>query len=190
MTDVPLAGPTAPDELKRLFLEAVARPTDIHRHLTVLRDTASGLRHITELGVGTGQSTLAWLLVQPERLLCVDLGWQDCVLQLETVRGKTDFVFWVADSRWVEIEETDLLFIDTCHDRRHLLEELRRHAGKVRRYLVLHDTETFAHQNEPGEPGEGLVDALDQWLPEHPEWMVQLHHPWCSGLTILQRVRP
>lgn len=189
MTDVFLAAPTAPEELKRLFLEAVARPTDIHRHLTVLRDTASGCRHITELGVGTGQSTLAWLLVQPDRLLCVDLGWQDCVPQLEAVRGRTDFTFWIADSRWVEIEETDLLFIDTCHDRKHLLAELDRHASKARRYIVLHDTETFARKNEPGEAGEGLWDALDEWLPAHPEWVVQNHHSWSNGLTIFRRVR-
>lgn len=187
MPDVFLAGPTAPDELKRLFLEAVERPTDIHRHLSVLRDTASGLRHITELGVGSGQSTLAWLLVQPDELLCVDLGWQECIPILEKVAGRTKLTFWVADSRWVELPETDLLFIDTCHDRAHLLEELRAHAARARQYIVLHDTETFGRKNERNEAGEGLWDALDAWLPWHPSWRVELHHPWSNGLTILRR---
>lgn len=188
MPDVFLAGPTAPERLKELFLEAVERPTDIHGHLTVLRDTASGLRHITELGVGTGQSTLAWLLVQPEKLLCVDLGFQACVPTLEKVRGRTDFVFWVADSRWVEIEETDLLFVDTIHEKEHLLEELNRHAGKVRCYLVLHDTTTFDDKGESGKPGTGLWAGLQEWLPEHPEWEVLCRHHHSNGLTILKRV--
>src|SRR5580704_2521135 len=116
MIDVPLAAPTAPDELRRMFLEACARPSDIHQHLTVLRDTASGLRHITEMGVGTGQSTLAWLLVQPDKLVCYDLGFQDCVRPLEKICGRTDFRFYLGHSLYVAIEPTDLLFIDTNHN--------------------------------------------------------------------------
>ena len=37
-----------------------------------------------------------------------------------------------------------LLFIDTRRDYEQLTEELRRHAGRVRRYIVLYDTATSA----------------------------------------------
>jgi hypothetical protein len=190
MTDVFLAAPTAPERLKELFLEACRRPTGIDGHMTVLRDTASGLRRVTELGVGEGWSTLAWLLVQPDELLCVDLGWQACVPRLKSLAGRTRFTFWVADDRLVEIPETDLLFIDTVHDRSHLLEELRLHAGKARRYLVLHDTTTFAHRNEPGVAGEGLWDAVEQWLPAHPEWQLSHRAHHSNGLAVFTRVKP
>lgn len=187
MLDVHLAAPTACDELRQMFLDACAQPTSIHQHLTVLRDTASGCRHITEFGVGEGWSTLAWLLVQPDKLLCVDLGFQACVPVFERLRGRTDFVFWVGDARLVAIEETDLLFIDTIHARSHLEEELRVHADKARRFIVLHDTDTFGRQDEAHTPGQGLLDAVDAWLPHHPEWRIAGHWTHNNGLTILQR---
>lgn len=50
--------------------------------------------------------------------------------------------------REVEIAERDLLVIDTRHDDDQLREELRLHAGKVRRYVVLHDTTTDGERGE------------------------------------------
>ena len=186
MTDIHLAAPTAPEELRQLFLEACARPTDIHQHLTVLRDTGSGQKHITEMGVGTGQSTLAWLLVQPEKLVCYDLGWQECIPTLQRVKGQTDFRFFLGSSLHVEIEETDLLFIDTSHSYRALREELRLHAPKVRNHLVLHDTTTFADHGEDGST-PGLWQAVEEFLAANPHWRILSRHHHSNGLTILGR---
>jgi hypothetical protein len=187
MIDVPLAGPTASDELRRMFLDACARPTDIHQHLTVLRDTASGVKHITEMGVGTGQSTLAWLLVQPDKLVCYDWGFQDCVPTLQRVKGATDFRFYIADTRIVEIEPTDLLFIDTRHNYDQLSEELELHPSKVRRYIVLHDTTTFADHGEDGKP-PGLWQAVEEFLMAHPEWELMARFTHNNGLSILKNI--
>jgi hypothetical protein len=187
MTDVFLAGPTAPEELRQKFLEACAAPTDIHQHLTVLRDTGSGCPHITELGVGSGQSTLAWLLVQPDKLVCYDLGYQDCIPMLERLRGRTDFRFYVGHSRIVEIEPTDLLFIDTTHNYAHIKEELEMHAGKVQRFIVMHDTTTFGDHSEDNKP-PGMWQAIEEFLAAHPEWQLVHRHHHNNGLTILKRV--
>lgn len=185
MTDVPLAAPTAPEELRLAFLDACARPTSIHQHLTVLRDTASGLRHITELGVGEGWSTLAWLLVQPDVLYGYDLGWQACVPFLERHRGRTDFRFLVGHSHLIEIEETELLFLDTIHTASHLREELRLHAGKARKFLLLHDTTTFGDVGEDG--GPGLWGAVEELLAADPSWSLFWRHHHNNGLTCLRR---
>jgi hypothetical protein len=40
----------------------------------------------------------------------------------------------------VEIEETELLFIDTYHYYAQLKKELKLHAGKISRYIAFHDT--------------------------------------------------
>jgi hypothetical protein len=186
MTDVFLAAPTASEELRCLFVEACARPTSIHQHLTVLRDTASGHKHITEMGVGCGDSTLAWLLVQPDKLVCYDLGFQDCVPTLERVAGRTDFRFYVGDSRLVEIEASDILFIDTVHSYPHLKEELRLHAGKVRSYIILHDTTTFGAVSEDNKP-PGLWLAVEEFLAANPQWAVLHRHHHNNGLTILKK---
>jgi hypothetical protein len=187
VTDVFLAHPEAPEELKLLFLDACARPTSIHQHLTVLRDTASGLKHITELGVGEGWSTFAWLLVQPERLVLVDHGWQAVLPTLERVRGRTKIVFVESDDLMIRIEPTDLLFIDTEHHYAHLKEELRLHADRVSKYILLHDTTTF------GDVGEqphlvGVWPAIEEFLAAHPEWELFWRHTHNNGLTCLRRV--
>jgi hypothetical protein len=46
----------------------------------------------------------------------------------------------------VEIEPTDLLLIDTLHVYEQLQAELRRHAGQVRKYVVLPGTGTHGFQ--------------------------------------------
>ena len=106
MPDDPLkmAAPTAPEELRHAFLHACGHPHSMRGHMTVLADTASGLTHITEMGVGEGWSTLAWLLVQPERLVLVDAGVQACLPRLWALRGKTEIVFKHADTRDIDIE--------------------------------------------------------------------------------------
>ena len=64
--------------------------------------------------------------------------------RLAPLAGRTDFHFTVGDTKAIDIEETDLLFIDTLHTYDQLAAELARHGMKARRWIVLHDTTTFA----------------------------------------------
>jgi hypothetical protein len=64
----------------------------------------------------------------------------------------------------VEIEETDLLFIDTCDIYGQLQQELRLHAAKVRKYLVLTGYDHVRGEGRVGRPcrlvaGRGRVRA-------------------------------
>src|SRR5262249_15621011 len=83
-----------------------------------------------------------------------------------------------------DIEETDLLFIDTWHVYEQLRQELRRHAGKVRKYIVLHDTTTFGEHGDVAahkglwSAGEGFLAAGTFRLKE------RYHHN--NGLTVLE----
>lgn len=74
-----------------------------------------------------------------------------------------DFEFRIADTREVEIEETDFLFIDTRHVADCLIKELERSAPKVRKYIAFHDTTTFAIKGET-EGHDGLKKAMDQYM--------------------------
>lgn len=186
MTDVSRAAPTAPAELRQRYLDACVRSTDIHQHLTVMRDTAQNCRHITELGVGGGQSTLAWLLMQPDELLLVDLHEQTVLTDILRLRGRTKVTFVKADSAEVELPETDLLFIDTHHTYTHLVKELVRHGNKARRNIILHDTTTYGERGEDNQ-SPGLWRAVEEFLAANPHWWVLLRYTHCNGLTILQR---
>lgn len=90
------------------------------------------------------------------------------------------------DSLTIEIDPTDLLFIDTVHTAERLGAELARHAANVSLYLVLHDTETFGKRGEDG--GPGLLAAVELFLAAHPEWEISYQARHNNGLTVLRRI--
>ena len=104
---------------------------------------------------------------------------------LKSRQGATAFSFVQGDSLSVDIEPCDLLFIDTRHTAAQLTAELERHAGNVRRRIVLHDTQIFGERGEDG--GPGLLVALRAFLKAHPEWSVIYHTQVNHGLTVISR---
>jgi hypothetical protein len=77
------------------------------------------------------------------------------------------------------------LFLDTRHDYEQLREELRLHAGKVRKYLVLHDTTTFGERGET--PGHrGLWPAVEEFLAQGA-FRLRERYENNNGLTVLER---
>ena len=172
-----------------LYEQALARPSDIQGHLAYLYRLASTVEHVTEFGTRSGQSAAAFLHARPRRLVCYDTERSEAVALLEAAaQGEgVDFVFRQEDVLAVEIEPTDLLFIDTWHVEAQMREELSRHADRVRRYLVFHDTETFGQEGEtPGHPG--IWPAIAGFMRAHPQWRLLQHFPHHHGLTVFARV--
>jgi hypothetical protein len=100
--------------------------------------------------------------------------------------GRTELRFHEADSREVEIEPTDLMFVDTLHVYEQLQEELAQHAGRVRRFIALHDTTTFGEHGELA-GSRGLWPAVVEFLAAQPEWRIAARYHNNNGLTILER---
>ena len=172
-----------------MFREALERPSDIHEHLAYLYRLASTVDHVTEFGTRTGQSTCAFLFAAPRRLACYDLERPPNLPALEDAARENgvEFEFRQQDVLQVEIEQTDLLFIDTWHVEQQMRQELARHAGNVRRYLALHDTETFGLRGE-SEGHRGIWPAVADFLRHHPEWRLRQHFSNNNGLTVLVRL--
>ena len=104
----------------------------------------------------------------------------------------------------IEIEPTDLLFIDTQHTYTQLINELRLHSPKVRKYIACHDTVLYRHIGEginedldyhicPHLATKGLGDAINDFLDEDekinkkPTWKIIYDSSIQTGLTILER---
>ena len=132
-------------------------PSDINQHIPVIVQLAQECNHITEMGVRTVVSTWGWLAGAPkDGLISYDLYnpkyWlgenNDPIKDVSDTAEAYDikFKFVEADVCEIEIEETDLLFIDTWHVYDQLKEELRIHSNKARKYICFHDTTSFAHQ--------------------------------------------
>ena len=174
--------------LADLYHAACSTPSDIYEHLPKLYELASQCRHVTELGTRAGTSTTAFLFAQPDKLVCYDMVKHPRIDLLRALAGRTLFHFRLADVLTVDIDETDLLFIDTYHVYEQLKEELRLHAGKAGKYIVLHDTTIFAERGEAA-ASRGLWPAVEEFLAQGSFRLLE-RHTNNSGLTVLEAVGP
>jgi len=157
----------------------------INEHLGILTQYAQEVDHITEFGVERGNSTAAFLLGQPKVLRSYDIVPLACEEDLGKLKGETDFKFIQKDVLKVDIDRTDLLFIDTYHDFSQLYAELFSHAFKVNKYILLHDTESFGMRGQ--HESDGLLPAIAKFLLYNTEWRVKTHYKNCNGLSVLER---
>ena len=154
-------------------------PTDINEHVETLYEYASKCNHVTEMGVRTGVSTRG-LLKAGKTLRSYDIIQHEDVQSLFYAASKVfDAKYFGANTLDLEIDETDMLFIDTDHTYAQLSGELALHADKVRKYLAFHDT--VYHCND-------LVPAIFEFLDKSKgEWTIEKHFKNNNGLTILKR---
>jgi hypothetical protein len=106
----------------------------------------------------------------------------------------------------LEIEETDLLFLDTWHAYCQLKAELDTHSSKAKKYIIMHDTdvdgivgETIRNGWDAVSQSEktgftleeincGLIRAIDEFLDNNKNWKMREKYNNNNGLTILERI--
>lgn len=177
------------DELvAELFHRAAGTPSDIFEHLPYLYRLASTVNHVTEMGTRTGQSTLAFIRAKPGKLVSYDIVRHPAVDGVEraALLGGVDYEFHEQDVLEAKVAETDLLFLDTWHVEEQMRQELALHADKARRYIALHDTQSFADTGETAGMG-GIWPPIADFLRANPHWHILQHFPNNNGLTVLAR---
>lgn len=201
--------------IARRYKKESKEKSDINEHLPILRELSRSCASICEIGVRRCVSSWAFLqgLAESEaskkKLLCIDINPAD-ISDLERWGGnlippvRTKLV--VADSRKIVLpHEFDLLFIDTLHVYGQLKAELWAHEKRIRRFIVLHDTEIDGDQGEVLRMGwdarkmaqdtgmkeeellQGLGRAIQEFLSTFPDWVRQSHFANNNGLTVLAR---
>ncbi len=196
-------------------------PSDINEHIETLIKYGSECDSITELGVRWLTSTWGFLGCAPKNgLISIDMrnpntwdtggnGENQGVIQrgynkLSDVHQVADefglkFKFIQANVLDIEIEQTDLLFLDTWHAYRQLKSELNKFHSKVNKYIILHDTTTYANIDETNyeELGDewkadkgkgGIWRAVEEFLENNKEWKLKERFTNNNGLTILERL--
>ena len=168
-------------------------PSDINEHMEVLKGLADEVDHVTEMGTRTGVSTRAFL-ASDVTLRAYDLfldGRCKELFQLAKQEGK-DAEYIEANVLEVEIDETDLLFIDTWHCYDQLYAELTKHAPKVKKYIAFHDTQTYGTRSEEfmGRVGSnGLLPAIIHYMIDNPDvWRFKTHRTNNNGLSVIERI--
>ena len=164
---------------------ACTNRSDINEHIPVLTEYANSCEHVTEFGTRTGVSTWAWLASKAKTIRCFDIDKNvDSYLQphrvaMEKHVPEKDFTFncvsTIADK--LEIEPTDLLFIDTDHTYEQCSKELKLHADKVKKFIIFHDTTLYPELNK----------AIEEFLNNNKNWNTREVLTNNNGLTVLER---
>lgn len=167
----------------------------IGEHVFTLRSYAAKCDHVTEFGVERIGSTWALLAALPKKLVCVDmvhpssLGASIDEIANAAKEAGVEFQFIHANDLEIFIDPTDMLFIDTLHTYPQLRQELSLHAANVRKYILMHDTETYGVVGSA--PGQrGLLPALEEFLAskEGSNWKIIEVFRNMHGLTVMQRI--
>jgi hypothetical protein len=174
-------------DFEKEYQDACVRVTDIHEHLPVLSDLTSQCSHVTELGVGWAQSTRAFLR-HNVILHSYEYSPQPGIIDffIDAKKSGRDVTLHIDDTRKVEIEPTDLLFVDSLHIYEQVKTELELHADKAKKYIVFHDTTSYADNGEFG--GKGIWPAIQEFIDSHSEWQLVERRTNNNGLTVLKRV--
>lgn len=184
------------------YYKACYKPSDMHEHMPILRKYADRCDHVTEMGVRGIVSTYAFLMSKCRHLVSIDIVNPSVhgsnieeVYSISKDIGK-DFKFIQADTLKIEIEPTDLLFIDTLHSYDQLKQELLLHANKARKFIIMHDTVTFGEFGHTIEDPanryahvRGLNFAIQEFLEANEnDWAYDKIYYNNNGLTVLKRI--
>lgn len=179
-------------------LEHAKRGTDIHQHLVTLHNlvTSIAAKTVIELGVNTGESTVAFLEAVEAtqgQLYSVDiqlLPATKVMLESYGITGRWNFTLqndleyvktWPADKK------ADLIFIDTSHTFDHTTKEIAAYEPILRPggIMVFHDTISFY---------EGVQKPINNFLKKHGGLYERKPNGWqyenktnCNGLAILRK---
>jgi len=180
--------------------ELYSTPSDINEHFPVILKYGSKCNHITEMGVRSIISTWGWLACVPKKLICYDLEdpvkWGGNIQEVYDVAEKygVEFNFIQANVLDIEIEPTELLFIDTWHSYIQLSQELIKHSEYVSKYICFHDSTSYETHDEPinfkYEASKfGVWTAIDEFLEINKnKWKLKERFVNNNGFTIIERI--
>jgi len=177
--------------------------SDINEHLPTLFEYATLCKTITEMGTRFGLSTIALLASNPVKMISYDIKpYFNEINNLITLAKEynIDYTFITADVLSIDIESTDLLFIDTLHTYNQLFMELLTHSKKVNKFIIIHDTFTFGYHDEyiydhasdkikkQDYLKTGLIAAIDDFLALESSsgWTMHKKYLNNNGLIILK----
>ena len=194
------------NKINQKYIEQMQISSDINEHIETLYNYALQANHITEMGVRFVSSTWAFLNSNSKKIISYDISYHNKNLIDELINIAKEYcinyTFLLVDVLNIEIEQTDLLFIDTLHTYNQLNSELKKHNSKVNKFIILHDTETFGYKDEPiyshasnivkniNSSKVGLMNAINDFLESEDgkNWKIKELFKNNNGLCVLERV--
>lgn len=166
---------------------------DLDEHMPTIQEYADRCDHVTDLG-HRRESVAALVCSKAQHVTIYNPESADPVVKklLELIpRNKaveiqpkkvSEAVHTVTE----DIDDTDLLFVDTLMTFDRITRVLERFAPKVRKYIIIHDTKLFMQKGEDG--GPGIMFAVRSWLRNDPQWFPVYLTDNQYGLAVYSRV--
>jgi hypothetical protein len=190
------------EKILKKYLQHKKTVSDINQHLETLYILGKECSHITEMGVRGVSSTWPLVYSRPDKMISYDIKKNSNIDEVINLCDEysINYSFQEKDVLEIEIEPTELLFIDTLHTYNQLSKELEIHSKKVSKYIVLHDTTHFGRIDEviyshasdtikkSQTTKQGLMTAIEDFLLTEfgQSWEIFRVYTNNNGLTILK----
>jgi hypothetical protein len=202
------------ENIKNKYEELIKIPSDINEHLETLFNYACKCDSIIETGVRGCVSS--WALVYgllnnnltKKKILLNDI--EKCNIEelLEFTKNldiKINYE-WTNNLNLIIDENYDMIFIDTWHVYGQLKRELKKFSKIINKYIIMHDTtvdEIFGETIRCGmnaiqqselsgipieEINKGIWFAVEEFLLENKNWIIEKRYTNNNGFTILKRI--
>lgn len=159
--------------------------SDISAHLPFLEFLSSKCNHVTEFGTRNCNSVSAFIAGCKGIVESYDIEESQEVRFLQSIDLPCTWLFRRRSTitPGLEINQTDLLFLDTVHTYDHITQELNMHHTKVNRWICCHDTFSYEVNKPPG-----ILTAITDFIQMNKEWKIVYHVDFNHGLTLLEKI--
>lgn len=202
------------ENIKNNYEKLIKTPSDINEHLETLFEYATKCDSIIETGVRGCISS--WALIYgllnnnnlTKKILLNDIKKCNIEELLEFTKN-LDIIInyeWINNLNLVIDENYDMVFIDTWHVYGQIKRELNKFSKITNKYIIMHDTTVDEIYGETircgmnaiqqskisGIPIEeinlGIWPAIEEFLLENKNWIIEKRYTNNNGLTILKRI--
>jgi hypothetical protein len=155
-------------------------------YVTTLFDYATKCCHVTEFNSTCDPSTIVFLynrnIIRSYNTI-VDNEVKNIVNEL--IENDWDLVYKKGTILEEEIEETDLLYINSVDSYYNLIRALKKYENKVTKYIAISKTHKYAIKGKHNE--NGLLPAIIKFIMLHNNWKISFYDIICNGMTILEK---
>ena len=199
----------AGSELREQYDVACQCSSDINEHVPTLYRLAKDCGTVVEIGMRSMVSS--WGILQGlsenssslRSYFGIDIVSPSIEILNRAKRLAEDngvkFNFLQANDLEIDIEPTEMLFIDSLHTYCHLTYELEKFSPRVSKYIAMHDTswgniddctykgDFSEYPSHYDRTKRGLWLAIEDFLQNHDDWMVSERYFNNYGFVVLKR---
>jgi hypothetical protein len=159
--------------------------SDINEHVETIFNITKGCKTAVSLQIGKGDAAFSLLLGCQLHISVDPNPAQDTINFLNEYFGKKSIVIRQNTCESIDVENFDVLMVDSHHTAFNVEKELKAHAHKVNKFIIFHDTFLYGEIGDDG--GEGIKKPIYEFLFNNQEWKMIHEANNNNGLIILAK---